>query len=525
MQSVPVRTYLTGIFLFLLWGCTAGQGDTPSPAPTLTATFTQAPVATATATQRPTATPWPTATPVPKPVWGSMWEEVPCSRQIKEMPEIIKNAGSADVTWHGLLGQRLAPIPIGEGNWIPLRYNLHHNRGFSDAWASDEISVVDTTEPSPIPIGLEPTLWGGIGYEFETKWLEEEERYQYLASRAVVYDWVTKRIYCLRWQGGGNRSLDLGVIEFLAGPEGVMLWDSAGGKMYGLEGRGLEVAWEAPYESPLARPEAEQYENIYRERYWTGEVWNLFIRAQTKNGREEWSTEGYDVATGAHQYVQLSPRPWGAWKDWMWADIKYSWDNRRLALLQKYNPTNEFRILVYPLGECQESGEALCEPKVYPLNEKYLDWERPCQWPGQMFWSPEGDTLYFSILGISPYGIWKSWCQEREIQIWKLDVTRDSEGWEQVEVKPTEALLREAKRQGTPTRLGSTSWGGIAWDAEGKRLLVRVPRGDDYHYYVYAWLYLEPDDESKKGVMEPMSKEEVPFGLMLPWSFAEERGW
>ncbi len=519
IQRVSKMVLVLG-FLLLLWGCTAGAGDSPSPAPTFTATFTQAPTATATATWQPTATAWPTATPVPKPAWGRMWEEVPCSWQPQSVPEGIRGPGPGEKTWYGLSGRRLVPIPMGPGRWLPLRYDSQ------DGWTSEALVVEDKTDPDAYPRSLISMPWGAIVGDSDSKWLEEERRFQYLTYRVIEYDWLTEQVYCVKWLGSIDQKGGRGPLILRFGSEGVLLWDPKGDKVYGLKGRGLEVAWEAPYESVALTAGRKAYEEVLDYSYWTEGMWHLLVMAKKHSGQEEWSTEGYDVATGAHRYVQLSPRPWGGWRDWTWKNIKYSWDNRRLALLQWYHPTNEFRILVYPLGECLESGEALCEPKVYPLNKKYLDWERPCQWPGQMFWSPEGDTLYLSVSGVSPYGVWKSWCQEREIQIWELDVTCDNEAaWEQVEVKPTEALLREAKRQGNPTRLGSTSWGGIAWDAEGKRLLVRVPRGDDYHYYVYAWLYLEPDDESKRGVMEPMGKEEVPFGLVLPWSFEEERGW
>jgi len=516
IQRVSKMVLVLG-FLFLLWGCTAGKGDTPSPAPMLTATFTQTPVATATATQRPTATPWPTATPVPKPVWGSMWEEVPCSWQPQSVPEGIRGPGPGEKTWYGLSGRRLAPIPMGPGRWLPLRYDSQ------DGWTSEAVVVEDKTDPNTYPWSLLSAPWGAIVGDSDSKWLKEEHRFQYLTYRMIMYDWLTEQVYCVKWLGSADREDDPGFLISKIRPEGVLLWDPKGGKVYGLEGRGLEVAWEAPYESVVYTAAEDGYEKVGGSDYWNGKVWNLLTRAQTQNGREEWSTEGYDVATGAHQYVQLSPRPWGAWKDWMWADIKYSWDNKRLALLQEYNPTEELRVLVYPLGECLESGEALCEPKVYPLHKKYLDWERACQYIEQIFWSPEGDTLYLAKWGDQPR-LTPSWCEKQEYQLWKMDVTGREKAWEQVELKPTEALLKEARKLHNPLRLGASLY-PIAWDAEGKRLLVRIPRGDDDHYYVYAWLYLEPEDESKKGVMEPMGKEEVPFGLMLPWSFAEERGW
>ena len=511
IQRVSKMVLVLG-FLFLLWGCTAGKGDTPSPAPTLAATFTQTPVATATATLHPTATPRPTATPVPVPVWGSMWEAFTCSQQVTRMPrKTVTGEGPNGPTWRGLLGQQLWPVQVGDKEWLPLRYEVysHRTRQFSGHWVAEQVKVKGPKSEGIVVLNdLEPVPWREAIGEYDKSIWGEQRGVRYLEYGVVVYDWVTKQVYCLKWVGGQDRGDDLGELGLWAGPGGVMLWDPKGGKVYGLEGRGLEVAWEAPYESVARTAAEENYEEVWEKSYWNGKVWNLLTRAQTTNGREEWSTEGYEVATGAHQYVQLSPRPWGAWRDWMWADIKYSWDNKRLALLQEYNPTEELRVLVYPLGECLESGEALCEPKVYPLNKKYLDWERACQTVDQIFWSPRGDVLYLTI-----WRVWNittpSWCEGVKVTapLWKMNVTSGEKVWEPVEIKPTEAVLREVGLSAEAYAQGGIA--PIAWDSEKERVLRQIKEG------VFAWLYLEPKDERKIGEVDLMH-DEVPFGLILP---------
>ena len=224
-----------------------------------------------------------------------------------------------------------------------------------------------------------------------------------------------------------------------------------------------------------------------------------------------WAIEGYEVATGRHWFVRLEPRPWG--RDWMMTDLKYSWDYRQVAMLQMDTFGKiQYRLLVYPLAECQEQGEDVCRPRVYPLSRIHRDWDAACQRADEIFWDPDGGRLYL-VTGAPPAPPMP--CAWPGSRLWALTLADGR--WRRIRLRPTEEVMDYIRQwHQWDGELTYRKWASyldpVAWDLkEGKRLLVSIPLW--MRKPLYAWVYL---DKEREGEMTLLHPEEIPFGLVLP---------
>ena len=193
-------------------------------------------------------------------------------------------------------------------------------------------------------------------------------------------------------------------------------------------------------------------------------------------------------------------------------DLKYSWDYRQVAMLQmKTVGPIQYRVLVYPLAECQEKGEEICRPQVYSLAAIHENWDAACQRASQIFWDPDGERLYLET-GAPPAP--PAPCAWPGSQLWALDVAAGQ--WQQVQVHPTEEVLAYIREWHEwdgelEYRKWASSLGPVAWDlAGGKRVLLEIPL---FNRRLYAWLKVGGEEEGQLTLLHP---EEVPFGLVLP---------